>query len=161
MTLSSRALGIILVVAGLLIYFANVGIFAGEFVLIGIGAAFIAVYFMARRHTGFLVAGCVITAVGLFAAVDRWFPGRDHGYLFFLMLALAFAAVYLVESFVRREAVWALYVSLGLGVFSAFIMIVENDPPLFRGVASFWPILLVGLGIWLLVDSQRKNGGDA
>lgn len=155
--MNSRTLGIVLIVFGLLIYLANISMLSGEAVLIGIGLGLLIVYFTSRRSIGFLISGAVVTAVGAFAAVDRWLPG-EHGYLFFLFLALAFAAVYLVELNHERGG-WAGWVAVALAAFSAFVFFVEVDTPLAATLRSWWPALLVIAGLWLLFGGRRTPRG--
>jgi len=158
--MGTRTLGIVLIIVGLLVYLANIGVMSGEITLIALGAGLIVAYFTMGNKTGFLIAGSVVAAVGLFAALERWLPGDETGYLFFLFLALAFANVYLVELVVRGGGAWAGWVAVALAAFSVFIFIVEVETPLATSIKAWWPVLLVAAGLWLLFTGRKIGKGE-
>ncbi|MFW5896882.1 MAG: hypothetical protein ACOCVQ_02215 [Bacillota bacterium] len=145
--LNNKALGIMLIVAGLVWAMARVGIIEGPNFLLVLATILIAGYFLAGYRTPLLVAGTVLAAVGLFADTG------EEGYLFFIFLGAAFAAVYLIEYTLHRNGTWALYPAGGLIVFGLFVMFVQNeDYAMWLG--QLWPIALIALGILLLMPKR-------
>ena len=146
--MDNRALGIILIVIGAIWAFTRMGAIEGPSFLVVLGAIFVAAYFATGYRTPLLIAGSVISAVGLFSQLG------GEGYLFFIFLAGAFAAVYIVEHLVGRNSTWALYPAGALAAFGVFVMAVQHEEYLLW-LPSLWPIVLIALGLILLFPRRR------
>jgi hypothetical protein len=85
------------------------------------------------------------------------FPGDDGGW-FFILLGLGFLAVYVIG--LRPAAVWPLFPAAALTVFGAMLLGLVNVWPLaqFAWLASYWPLILIGVGLWLLVRDRLPLG---
>ncbi len=145
--MNSKALGIILIVAGLVWAMARVGVIEGPNFLLVLATILLASYFLTGYRTPLLVAGAVLAAIGLFADLGA------EGYLFFMFLGGAFAAVYVIEYALHRGGTWALYPAGGLVAFGLFVMFVQNEEYAVW-LGRLWPIALIALGILLLIPRK-------
>lgn len=151
--------GTVLVVLGLVFFVGQFFALEGSLFLVGLGGALLAAYALGRRLLGFLIAGCVLLAIGVFAGIDELalLPETIAGPLFFLMLGAAFVAVYVIHS--RFSASWggrnwALITGLALWAFATFVFLVENtallSPTAWDLLGRFWPLVLIAIGLWQL-----------
>ena len=151
--MNARGLGIFLIAAGLVSLVSQAGLLSGNYFLVSLGVVFLAAYFIGGYRSGFLVAGSIIFAVGLFSIVDSYEYAFSGGYLFFLFLALAFLGIYVGEKIAGRTSDWPLYPAVGLLGFSGFIYAAEND--LIADAFRFWPVLLIVIGLLLLIPRRK------
>ena len=97
-------LGIILIIIGVLWTLSNFHLFADQWILPSIGIIFLAAYFyrggnQQKDFVGFLITGCIIFMVGLFAVInDNTYLGPFEGALFFLFLGISFLPVYFIHT---------------------------------------------------------------
>ncbi len=151
-----RALGIILLVGGLIIFFGQLGIMSGDLFFLVITVGLISGYVISGFRTGLLVAGSCTGALAAFIAVTERSPEPERGYLFFLFMGLAFLIVFGVEYAVARRGRWALYPGLIIGAFSAFVYVQESGYLSFSiAYWQFWPLLLIIAGLLVLYSGRR------
>ena len=120
-------------------------------VLLGLGAAFLIGRVTTARY-GYAVPAGLLIAVGIYVSLPFIPPGQPTSSAgwFFVLLGLGFALVYLIG--LRPGTVWPLFpaavlVGLGLVLFG-----LGSLGPLasLSWIVSFWPIVLVLLGLWLM-----------
>jgi hypothetical protein len=111
-----------------------------------IGLGFLAIWLTDDERWWALIPAGVLMTLGVVATYDEWLGrgGDFGGTLFFLGLAATFAALYLLP---RVNQSWAIWPALGLGVIALLTMS-------FRG-GWVVPILLIGVGAWLLTRQSR------
>ncbi|MCL4466712.1 MAG: hypothetical protein M1389_11940 [Chloroflexi bacterium] len=145
--------GIILIAVGLFFLVANVANAQGWGWLLGLGLALLVASFLGDWY-GLVVAGCMLTALGLSGLIDRshWLV-LDRGPVFLVVLGLGFIAIYPLG---RR---WHLWWPLIPGVVLLWIGAV---PPIiaqlgwltiqqWAALTYWWPVLLVVVGLWVIL----------
>ncbi len=154
--MNSRTLGTVLIVSGLVIFASMAGIITGDRFLIMVGVGLIVCYALYGYRTGLLVAGTCLSAVGIFTGTSAYYAPWMRGPLLFLLLGLAFSTVYLVETIIGKNSRWALYPTFGLlGVFG-LLFLLRSDHPVLSTVWGYWPVALIGLGLWLILVPARR-----
>ncbi|MEW6624125.1 MAG: hypothetical protein AB1420_13510 [Bacillota bacterium] len=104
---SHKWTGIVLVLVGCFLLLANLKIIDGMYFLLLLGTAFIAVYYAVGRNIGFLIPGCILTAIGLFTVLNsKGFVGQGFEGSFLVFLGLAFIAVLFVHTMHAETRNW-------------------------------------------------------
>jgi hypothetical protein len=161
-------IGTILIVLGLVFFVGQFLDLEGPLFLVGLGSVFLAAYAIGRRLLGFLIAGNVLLAIGVFSGLENALviPGTLAGALFFVMLGAAFVGVYVIHSRVAASwgtRNWAIITGLGLWAFALFVLAVEYavllPPAVWDTLWRLWPLLLIGIGIWQILARLRAAKG--
>jgi hypothetical protein len=104
---------------------------------------------------GFAVPAGILAGFGSFIALAEagWLPGNGGGW-FFIMLGLGFVAVYLIG--LRPAIIWPFFPAAALIGFGALLEGLLAAWPLawLAWIASYWPLVLVAVGLWLLVRDR-------
>lgn len=163
-------LGLLLIIIGGIFFLSNLGLYPGEFTLMIVGILLLLMYYRSgasvyRRSQGLIIAGAIVTMVGLFAAMDQNLPlGSRDGYLFFVFLGIAFFAVFLVhtrnlKSMPPGKRRWPLYPAAALWGFALFVLMVELlDRDLTQQILNnAFPVGLILVGVILIVKAYRKG----
>lgn len=163
-------LGLLLIIVGGIFLLSNLGYYPGEFTLVIVGGLLLLMYYRSgdsvyRRNQGLMIAGAIVTMVGLFATIEQNYPlGDRDGYLFFIFLGIAFLSVFLVhtrhlKSLPSGKRRWPLYPAAALWGFSLFVFIVQAlDSNLLQGIFNnIFPIGLILVGMILIVKAFRKG----
>jgi len=142
-------LALILIGAGVLFLVGQLNIlpgFGGLFLLL-IGGAFLYAYFNTRAgyRIGFLIPGSILTGLGVGELLsDSLFLRWTGGDITTVTLGLGFCMIWFFE----RRHWWALIpggILLATGLFSVF------------DIGNWWPLALIGLGVYLLYDQSRRR----
>ncbi len=164
--------GIILIIAGVFMLLNQLGLIPGQMFIFLLAFGFIATYVLLGatkeyKNVGFLIPGCVLMAIGLYASAPE-ITGQVNlnPAFFFLALSLSFLAVFSVHTFWFKSSdhggrFWPLYPSAGLILLAIIIglgttgLLVEN-----LGLFNYiWIIALIVTGVWLIVSSLKKGKG--
>jgi hypothetical protein len=163
------AFGLTLIVVGIVLlansllqgYAVGLGGWVG---LAGPGVIFLAVYFFLTRHQGLLILGALLTALGLFFAVQGVSLLPESAGLFFLFFGLPFLFVWAVHTrklAERAERTWPLFpgaVLTGLGV---VFLVLETGfalgGPDRLHFIRLWPLVLVVIGLIYLLKGQTAK----
>lgn len=145
---------VILILAG--VYFLLANFYpqvVGRSFLLLLGIAFLLAYFLGRHNVGFLIPGGILAGLGLGIILEPYVasPASEGVVPFFL--GLGFILIWLFS----RRHFWALIVGGILAIIGAAIIV--GRAFLFIDVGRYWPILLILLGIWVLVQRARAAGG--
>ncbi|MDZ7799396.1 MAG: hypothetical protein U5K81_01210 [Trueperaceae bacterium] len=125
----------------------------GPVFLAAIGVGFVMVFQRDETRWWAIIPAGVLLTLGATAAYDEWlFPsGAAGATVFFLGLAVTFAALYLMP---QVNQAWAIWPALALGVVGVLSFS-------FRG-GWLLPLILIVVGVWLLTRQVRPtdvNGG--
>lgn len=134
--------GLILIALGVLFL---VGRLSGVIVLGGLGAIFIVAYLITRKY-GWLIPGCILAGLGL---------GELLGWSS-LGLGLGFIGIFVIDLIVRGKSHWwplipGVIITLDALGDRANVVIA----PLRGFITSWWPLLLIAIGLLLLFQNRR------
>ncbi len=159
--------GLLLVAIGILAALINLGLFRGVFFLPAVSAGLIAMYvgFGGRRHDGnlgFLIPGCIVGAIGLYALLSDYGVLKDSGGVFLMMLGSAFLIVMLVHTVHGRDddwgaRYWPIFPAAGLiltGVMASSRINISYNVWNMIGPAA---LIIVGLSLWLKNRGSMSN----
>jgi hypothetical protein len=145
--------GVILVVIGLVMLLAAIPGVGAWLIPAAVGVCFLAAYFVQRRY-GFLVAGSIVTGLGIGAAFEPAAGG--NGTAAVIGLGLGFMAIFVVDS-LRGSGIahWWPLVPGTILVLVAIEQLTQNET--IQGwLANWWPLALVAVGVLVIV---RTLGG--
>ncbi len=153
---NSNIIPFVLIVLGALLLFTplNLGDLFGSAIVLVIGLVFLYVYGQQGRNIGFLIPGSIMTGLGL-GIVAEAATGMNG--LVPLGLGLGFCAIW----FMQRSFWWALIPGGIIALAGLKDLANSNDGSgstlgsLGLSGGSWWPLLLVGAGIWLVFS---RNG---
>jgi hypothetical protein len=142
-------LGLLLLGGGILFLLAQFSFFPGfgDLVLLLLGGVFLYAYFNTRPgyRIGFLIPGSILLGLGVGQLVsDVTFIRLFGGDLTAVCLGLGFCLIWFLE----RKHWWALI--------PGGILVLTGLGSALR-IGSLWPLLLIGLGIYLLYDQSRRR----
>jgi hypothetical protein len=156
--LPARAVGgLILVALGVFFLAANLFAVGGALLFIGLGAAFLVARVTTGRY-GFAVPAGILLAFGAFVFLSdnrpEWMPSEALGGWFFILLGAGFLATYVVGG--RPRAVWPLIPASALAAFGTMLATSFVFQPLaqFAWIGTYWPLVLVLLGVWFLLRDR-------
>lgn len=145
------------VVTGWILIIAGLGLGAVQFfegygeslVLLVVGTAFLAAYFM-RRAYGLLVPGGIIVGIGLGQLAQEVFdPAGD---IEALGIGVGFLLIYAIDSMYRGSTHWWPLIPGGVLVVAGTSSVVDTD-----FVKLLWPALFVIVGVAMLVGVSRRR----
>ena len=163
--------GVVIICIGVFFLLAQLVPDIGRWIPLLIGLAFLAV-FLVKREYGYLVAGCIISGVGVGVLLAGTVDDQWSGSVVLLSIAGGFIAIWLASVLLRaadqgwpsgasRDAAGALWWPLIPGGILALIAIVVLAEEGFESdLLRWWPVLLIGAGIVVLISalSRRGNG---
>jgi hypothetical protein len=128
----------------------------GALIVFGLGAA-CAVGRLTTGRYGYAVPAGILMALGVFILIQEFnvlgvqSRGISNGGLFFVLLGLGFAAVYIIG--LRPAAIWPLFPAVILVGLGLVLLGAASLGPLasLSWITSYWPVALVLLGAWLLL----------
>jgi hypothetical protein len=143
-------LAMILIGVGVLFLLGQFAFFPGfgDIVLLLIGGVFLYAYFSTKPayRIGFLIPGAILTGIGVGTFLSH-LPGIDllfGGNIVAITLGLGFCAIW----FFDRRHWWSLI--------PGGIILLGGLSSIFR-VGALWPIVLIGLGVYLLYEQTRRR----
>jgi hypothetical protein len=143
------ALGVVFLIGSL-----GLGQITGGLLFLGLSAAFLAARVLTGIY-GFAVPAGILAGFGGYVALEEAgaLPSHGGGW-FFILLGLGFLAVYVIGF--RPAAIWPFFPAAALIGFGALIEGLVSAWPLasLAWVASYWPVVLIVVGLWLLVRDR-------
>jgi len=163
--------GFVIIGIGVFFLLAQVVPDIGRWIPLLIGLAFLA-GFIARREYGFLVAGCIISGVGVGVVLVNAVDGQWSGSLMLLSIAGGFATIWLISLIMQtvdrdwprgpsrdaRRALWWPLIPGGILGLVALVVLAEEG--FGSDVLRWWPLLLIGAGVLVLLSSLARRSGD-
>ncbi len=143
-------LGLILVAGGVLFLLGQLDVFGsmGNLILLAIGSVFMYAYFTTSQghRIGFLIPGAILLGIGTGVAINNlplpWLWPAGDATVF--TLGLGFCLIWALE----RKHWWALIpggILVTVGLSSLF------------AIMQLWPLVLIGLGAYLLYEQSRRH----
>lgn len=156
---SSSNGGIVLIFVGMFFLLSRINLLPrGVSLLAFIGVGFFVFYLRAGgrayyKNIGLLIPACILTMVGVEEWINMLWTGRISSQVF---LGTAFLGIYLLHTVHFKELNfgqrnWPLFPSVALYL-SGFKNILPT-----RLAANFWPILLIGMGIMMVLQNQKAS----
>ena len=128
----------------------------GPLLLAIMGLGFITIFFIDRRMWWSIIPGGVLLSLAAVSFLEqaRNLPFDPAGVLF-IGMGLTFLLLAMVRDGGRRLS-WGVFPGVPLLVFGLFISLGgEEIWPI------LWPVMLIGLGLWLLFSTMRKNKNNS
>ena len=165
MSRNSSLFGIFLILAGCFLLLERLELISGDIFLLLLGTTFIATYFVKNRSLGLLVAGSLLTWIGLYTVIleQAYWPILEEyaGGLLFFAMGCAFGTLFIHTHKDQNKLTryWPLYTGIALIVFA---LVVEFEfsfiPGLYLNyISRFWPVLLVILGFFFFLTSIKSK----
>ncbi|MDY7041444.1 MAG: hypothetical protein SVX38_11325 [Chloroflexota bacterium] len=114
--------------------------------LLCVSLAFLGIFLSDRRQWWAVIPAGVLVVVALIPIAEQALPGQVVGGLFFIGLGLVFTVLYLF-SFGNPDLRWARWPALPLFIIGLVVMLAER-------VLTWWPLLLILLGLYLLLRTM-------
>lgn len=139
--------GLVLIIVGGILLLARQQVMSGDLTVLVIGALLLAVYAASGAH-GLLVPGAILTGLGAGIALrDRFGP---ESATVPLGLGVGFLLIYVIDrARGGPKGSWWPLIPGGVLVAVGLMQAARTDGPL-KALASWWPLLFVLLGIWLI-----------
>ncbi|MTI70283.1 MAG: hypothetical protein FH751_08535 [Firmicutes bacterium] len=142
-------LGIILILAGIFIFLENTNIVPNETYIVVLGIAFLIGYYN-KKKTGYLIAGLILTGIGLSQVLDRMVYNLDlSGLLVFIGLGAAFLIVYFTKG--KEGFVYPGCILPAIGIHSFLEDLIIGD----IGWLFFFLISISFYAIYLLIHRNK------
>jgi hypothetical protein len=145
---------LLLIGLGVAFLAGNVLTIGGGMVFIGLGLVFLVARIVWNNY-GLAVPAGILLGFGGFVALSEadWLPTSPdtaQGGWFFLLLALGFAAIYLIGA--RPAMFWPFFPAAVLAAFGLLLLGRENLAPFerFADYGKYWPVALIAVGGYLL-----------
>ena len=161
----------VIISIGLFFLLAQVVPDIGRWIPLLIGLIFLAA-FLPKREYGFLIPGCIVSGVGVGVILAGVVDDPWSGAVVLLSIAGGFIAIWVVSVLIRRvdqgwprgssrdaaQALWWPLIPGGILALIGLIVLVEDgfESDLLR----WWPLLLIGAGIIVLLSARSRRGDD-
>lgn len=151
--------GAVLIAIGVALLLGQVFGETGQFVLLGIGLVLL-VLFAVSRNPGTLIGGGIVTGLGVGVLVAANTVGEVAGAAVLFGLGLGFIGVWLVGSLLRMKETtfWPLIPGAILVAVGAVVLAGSEAG---RNFELLWPVMLIGLGGFVIVAALRGHGTDS
>jgi hypothetical protein len=126
----------------------------GQFVVLGIGLALLAAYLMRPRPSNLIVPAGFFTGLGtgIVLVTDGVTPHIVHGAIMLAALALGFGLIF---TFGDARHGWARVPATFFAALSVVVLTFAG--PWHVAFGTWWPLLLVVLGLWLMRPRNRRR----
>lgn len=120
-----------------------------------IAVPFVVVYILSRKNWWAIIPAGIMASIGVAVLFDsvgvgQAGDGRIIAAVMFAGWALTFGILWLLRG--QSPTTWAKYPAIGLAILSAATLAFgENSSNL------VWPVLLIGVGIWIVLSTMRKK----
>lgn len=154
---------------GLILALVNLGVFSGNMFLPIVSLALLSMYVSSGgrkkdSNLGFLIPGCIVGAIGLYAILnDSGVFGASSGGIFLMMLGTAFLIIMLVHTIHGKDQdwgakYWPIFPAGGLIATGVVAQTQMNIP--FNIWNMIGPIVLVAVGLNIWLKSRRSDEGS-
>jgi hypothetical protein len=145
--------GIVLAAIGTFLLFAQLVDDAGLWIPLLLGLIFLGA-FVIRREYGFLVAGSIISGVGLGVILADRVPGELSGAILMLSIAAGFLAIWAISALLRLpENHWWPFIPGGILAIVGVVQLADADV---FGALRWWPLILIVVGALIVANAVRR-----
>jgi len=152
-------LGAALIVLGALLFLDELDVidYSWPWILVIAGAAFLANFFSEKNH-GSVFVGTLLLLLGLaFLAEDGAIPGIYISELW-PFLVMAPGGAFIASYFADRSRAGELTTGIILLVIGGYFALIEEHVlrgRFFHRIGDWWPLLLLGFGVYLILQPRR------
>lgn len=161
--------GLIIVGIGGFFLLAQVVPDIGRWIPLFIGIAFL-LAFLPKREYGFLIPGCIVSGVGVGIILAERVGDPWSGAAVLFSIGGGFIAIWLVSMLIRMgdkdwprgetrdagQALWWPLIPGGILVIIGFVVLADEG---YDGdLLQWWPLLIIGAGLIVLLSSLRRRG---
>ncbi|MGD8486931.1 MAG: hypothetical protein PVH07_09870 [Chloroflexota bacterium] len=161
--------GLVVAGIGLFLLLAQLVPDVGQWIPLLIGLVFLAV-FVARREYGWLVAGCIVSGVGVGVVLASALDDPWSGAAVLFSIGGGFIALWLISALLRlgerdwprgpgpegAKAMWWPLIPGGILAIIGLIVLAEEGVG--EDILRWWPVLIIGAGLLILVSAFRRRG---
>jgi hypothetical protein len=149
-------IGLLVAGLGIMLLFGRSAPDLGRWIPLVVGLVFLAA-FLTRRVYGFLVAGSIITGVGVGALLAGAADTDLAGAVATLCLAAGFLAIWVLGSLIRvpQNHRWP-FIPGGILAMAGMIALADAE---LGGVARWWPLILVAIGVAIVARALVPRRG--
>ena len=160
--------GVVIVAIGLFLLAAQIVPDIGRWIVFGIGLAFLAA-FLVKREYGFLIPGCIVSGVGIGIVLASALDDPWSGASVLFSISGGFFAIWVVSTLMHsadrnwpggdaKDAANALWWPLiPSGILALIGLIVLAEDGFAADVLRWWPLLIIGAGLIVLVSALRRR----
>jgi hypothetical protein len=159
--------GLVLVVVGLI---ALAGQFVdlsslpdlGLFIVPAIGSILL-LWGIVSREAGLIIPGGIMGGIGLgillVSGPFQLVNGENEGGVFMLAFALGWVSITVLTAIFTEETHWwALIPAAIMGLIGGTVLVGGVFETVLSLIGRFWPVALIGLGMYVLIHNVRGNG---
>ncbi len=162
--------GVVIIGIGLFFLLAQYVPDIGRWIPLLVGLAFL-VAFLPKREYGYLIPGCIVSGVGVGIVLEGMVGEPWSGAVVLLSIAGGFIAIWVVSVLLRaadkgwprgasEDAAKALWWPLIPGGILALVgLVVLAEEGFESDLLSWWPLLIIGAGVVILLSSLLRRGG--
>lgn len=156
--MNTKSLGYGLIGFGLVLMILNFYQLQVDLTLLLIGGCFLVAYFGnfigSQKNIGFLIPGCILTALGLWeivGSIPMFSQFEEVG--FFASMGTAFLAVFVIGRYGKSNVTWAAIVATALYVFAVFVYLVTYSVFFSEHQDLIFPMVMILVGFVILIGS--------
>lgn len=140
----------------------------GRYITLAIGLIFLAA-FVAKREYGFLIPGCIVSGVGIGVVLASTLDDPWSGVSMLFSISGGFIAIWIISTLMHsadrgwpdgdsKDVARALWWPLIPGGILALIgLIVLAEDGFESDLLRWWPLLIIGAGLIVLISSLRRR----
>ena len=139
----------------------------GRWITLAIGLAFLAA-FLPNREYGFLIPGCIVSGVGVGIVLAGVLDDPWDGAAVLFSIAGGFIAIWVVSMLIRsgdkgwprgdsadaQQALWWPLIPGGILTIIGIVVVADAGD---SDVLRWWPVLIIGAGLIVLLSSLRRR----
>lgn len=125
------------------------------FFMWGLGIVFMVLYF-SKHIKGFVYPGCILPAIGTYSFLDEVYS-IEMGWVFFLLLGIAFYVIYLVE-YRNTGSNWPIIPGTVLIILSGLFLLTSKDiinSSFWKTISYIWPVILILVGGKIIYNNSK------